>query len=423
PNIFTQILPLTAIYLKLPLATVAKAYSLNMVLYHLAFFGLTYGVLKREREALAIVLSAVLMVNDQFYWMQTELPLGLAFLFFTWGLYGYLKEHNFYGNYGWSIWVLGAFTLVSFHTLLVLPMLFFMVWEVMTSWLMKDRQQLKTAILWGVIYAVAFVGYRIFFTDSYEQGVLSQVKNIPDTLPRFFDLKLTQQFWGWLSTKYIMLSLFLLVNTFLLLRARKYLHLVLTWGFPVAFLLLSHGTFPFDTRQFFLDNIYSVMGTVMVFVFIQQADDFWKYTRWIGIFLSLCVAFSLGRIYYQGEYYTERLDLNRKLMAYAEENNIDKVIIPHNLDLEFTFELSWGIPYEVWGLSTIEEGKARSFLVATNPSEFEWIQNEKMRFVQLWSSQEYKALDPLYFPFENDSVGYQFVDWKEFEIPRTTRYR
>ncbi|MEL6134513.1 MAG: hypothetical protein AAFR59_14220, partial [Bacteroidota bacterium] len=49
PNIFTQILPLTAIYLKLPLATVAKAYSLNMVLYHLAFFGLTYGVLKRER--------------------------------------------------------------------------------------------------------------------------------------------------------------------------------------------------------------------------------------------------------------------------------------------------------------------------------------------------------------------------------------
>jgi len=423
PNIFTQILPLAAIYLKLPLSTVAQAYSLNMVLYHMAFFLLTYRLLKRPKEALGIVLSAVLMVNDQFYWMQTELPLGLAFLFFTWGLYGFLKERDFYGGYGWGVWALAAFALVSYHTLLVLPMLFIMVWEVLDLFLKKDRKQLRIAILWGTIYAISFVIYRIFFTDSYEQGVLSQLKNIPEFLPRFFELKLTQQFWGWLPTKYLMLVVFLLANTFLLVRARRYLFVVLTWGFPIAFLLLSHGTFPFDTRQFFLDNIYSVMGTAMIWAFLQHGEKLWGQKQLVGICLTLCIVFSLGRIYWQGGYYQERLDLNRKLMAYAEEKSIDKLIIPHNLDLEFTFELSWGVPYEVWGLSTIEQGEAKSILVATNPPEFEWLKNERARFAQLWSSYEYKNLDPVYFPFYNDSIGYQYVDWEVFGIPRTTRYQ
>ncbi|MEO1383305.1 MAG: hypothetical protein AAFV78_08750, partial [Bacteroidota bacterium] len=69
------------------------------------------------------------------------------------------------------------------------------------------------------------------------------------------------------------------------------------------------------------------------------------------------------------------------------------------------------------------QGEAKSILVATNPPEFEWLKNERARFAQLWSSYEYKNLDPVYFPFYNDSIGYQYVDWEVFGIPRTTRYQ
>ena len=82
---FTQIFPLAASWLSLPLSTVMFFYSVGFTIFYFTCYVVAGSVFKNHKLALILLLFNFLFVTDTFYWIQSELPQGIAFsiLFFS----------------------------------------------------------------------------------------------------------------------------------------------------------------------------------------------------------------------------------------------------------------------------------------------------------------------------------------------------
>lgn len=76
----TQLFPLIGSKIGLPLDVIMKLYSVGFVLYYFSIFLIITKFLKVQKFGIVLLLFSTLMVADTFYWIQSELPQGIAFM-------------------------------------------------------------------------------------------------------------------------------------------------------------------------------------------------------------------------------------------------------------------------------------------------------------------------------------------------------
>ena len=85
-SIFTQIFPLAGVKLGLDLSTILKLYSIAFPLFYFICYIICGSWLKDYVMALGLLCVNLLFSTDTFFWIQSELPQGLAIMMVTFSL-------------------------------------------------------------------------------------------------------------------------------------------------------------------------------------------------------------------------------------------------------------------------------------------------------------------------------------------------
>jgi hypothetical protein len=119
--------------------------------------------------------------------------------------------------------------------------------------------------------------------------------------------------------------------------------------------------------------------------------------------MLLIVISCCGRIFFTHYQYTARLDWERKFIA---KNAGKKVVMATAKAPIDTLIMAWGTPYEFWLLSTIEQGKTESMIVADSAQQFSWASGFHNKLITTWGCVPYDSLPKKYFHFNDTVSGY-----------------
>lgn len=123
----TQLIPLTGSSLQLSLSNIALLYSLSFTLLHFTTFAIIGQLLKNIKVAVAFLLFSVLMTTHTFFWIQSELPQGVAFLFIFIALFDNILHKDKIPEYFILAATILLVTITFSHPLILFACLFLFV--------------------------------------------------------------------------------------------------------------------------------------------------------------------------------------------------------------------------------------------------------------------------------------------------------
>lgn len=178
----TQVFPLVAGKLNIPLLGVVVIYSIGFALYYFCCYLVCGLVFKNYRMGLVLLLFSTLFVSETFYWMQSELPQGLAFMIVVFGFL--TSESRYKKNFIAIILVCAALVTVAFfHPLLVFAFLYLCLF-----FSLSRETRIRGLIFYFVVYALTIAVKNIYFATAYDTSAMSKVYGLADRLPQFWHL-------------------------------------------------------------------------------------------------------------------------------------------------------------------------------------------------------------------------------------------
>lgn len=393
--ISTQLFPLIGSYFNLDLKTITILYSLGFVLFYFLIYLACDFFDKTKKYGLVMMLLSILMVSDTFYWIQSELPQGLALLVLFFCFSSQCKNKLLsLSVIHVLVYVILLFTLALIHPVIIAPFIFIAI----LFWVNNDmdRQILKLSTSLFLFFYI--IKSKVLKTE-YDTKSLEGLDNFYTLFPDYINLQSNFNFLTYLFQDYYMLILLLLVLIIGLVMTRKFVSLFITLCFFIAYLFLINISYPQGADQFYIENLYLPLSIFLIVPFVFYILP--KLSRkWI-IFVILTISIvRVSHIYNKHDLYTSRLDYLRKELKM---HSSIKTVISETSDHKSNLIMTWATPYEFWLLSTIETGVTESLLILDQVSEVEWAVNRSDVFITKWGAFDYNQLPVRYFNFKNNS--------------------
>lgn len=408
--LFTQAFPLAAQSLNLPLKGVLMAYSAGFVAYYGLIFLACTVWLRQWKMGLVVLLLSMLMVTDTFYWIQSELPQGLAFLVLTFAFM--MRYRNPEGFKGWQLGLLFAmwFTVAYAHPMLAIAaaFLFFFFWEKYPGKAAVHPKIMTASAFF--IFLVLIVKNKILGPGEYDTVAMERASNLKNLFPNYFNLASNRDFLKWCLTDYYLLALgFFAANVFYFWK-KKWPKLLLFNAFFLGYLLLVNVSYPDGFLRFYLENLYLPLGLfVAVPLVFDVAPYFGKNGIWprrAFVVLAVCIAVRLVNITLAHRPWTARLDWERNFLR----ENPGKLLVPENKVPMDTLMMSWGSSFEFMLLSSLENpAGTRMIVIDEDPSRLYWATDRRRAVITEWEVWNYDELPKRYFN-PQDTTLYKTVD-------------
>ena len=400
-SIFTQIFPLIGSKVGLSLTSIMKLYSVGFVLYYSIIFLIITRLLRSNRFGVLMVLLSTVMVTDTFYWIQSELPQGLAFMVLYFALiYSTLKNQLVQKWYFYPIQYAFLIFLVFFHPLLAIPFIFCSLFVFIHF---KNIGYLfKSGLLF---YLIILIIKSLFFKTAYDSNAMGGLSNFVRLFPNYFSIPSNIQFLLDLAQKYYILSAMLVFMIYMYNKTKQYIKMGLMVSFFIGYTLLVNVSYPEGASDFYIENLHLPLS---IFVIMPLVFDFPKLSASkILAFLSLIVLVRVSHIAVNHTIYTQRIKLLQNYLneTYSEDNK--KIVTSEDHFPMDTLIMSWATPYEIWLLSTTQLGETRSIMITDNVKEVEWTAGSRDKFVTKWGAFHYSELPKQYFIL-NDTSTYEF---------------
>lgn len=397
---FTQLFPLLGAKSGCSLEHITQAYSLSFVLLPLLTFTLISQVLKNTRIGLAYLLSLLLITTHTFYWIQSELPQGMAFLFLFFALLDNAvgKEKVPPGFVLFSLLLIP--TIVFTHPLLIcafFPLLLF--------YFFTYREKRKIFVLTGLFYVAVYAAKATFFKTPYDTEAMAGLGNIRQLFPHYINLQSNKNFVHYCIRDYYFLLIILAANTLYYCHKRSWFKLLVMLSAFGAYLFIVNLTYPGGAVQFYIENQYLILALIVAFPFAYDVLPQIADVRLQTVLVALVCTAGLLRMYRTHDLYAARLQWNRQLLEQTASLPEKKLIVPVSVPMPMdTLFMSWASSYELWLLSTLESGESRSVIIEERPGEFDWGLSEKKALLTKWGGIPYSELPAPYFRFYDTSA-------------------
>jgi hypothetical protein len=396
----TQAFPLAAAKAGASLQTVALIYSLAFPIFYFATFLVIHKVLKNEKLALVFLLCNILMTTHVFYWIQSELPQGMALMFLYLALLDKVAQKETIPTYFVPLSCLLLFAVTFTHPLLLFPFMF-----VIGYWWLTRPGQRKLWLSAALSYLVFCVIKQLFFKTQYDSAALNGVSNFRELFPNYFTIQSNKNFVRYVLHDYYFLVILLALNCLYYLRKRSYKPMLLMLAAFGGYLLLVNITYHGGADQFYLENQYLVLTVFVALPFVCDILPAMK-PRIPLIFVSVIALVGLVRIWHTHDFYTARLNWNRRLLAQTAAVPQQKLVIAPDKAPKDTLLMTWAASYEFWLLSTIEGGATRSVIIEDNTGEFDGSMGNNKAFISKWGVFDYNQFPQRYFHFTDSSSVY-----------------
>lgn len=388
--------------LDMSLEHIMLLYSAGVAFYYFVCYIICGRVLKRYDVALGLLLFNILFVTDTFYWIQAELPQGVAMLFV---LLAFVQS-DIAKKGGVLIYLLTAALVITvsfFHPLLFIPGLYIVLFHT-SKW---DRIENKKLFYFSVIvFVIAQLVKAKWFGNPYDTEATQKKENLKLFFPNYLDLYSTKTFIkNWLGS-FIWIpisSLFIIVVTIV---KRRWVELALFLGFMVGYTILICASYPNEqTQAFYIENLFLPLAIIIAIPFIYNVIPQLNKKLTIGLFL-LVIIMGCIRIYNKHHFYSERIAWERE---FLKEHIDEKVIVDSKLVPMQKVIMTWGTCYEFWLLSTIEYGRTASIIIHDNPESMLMSHWDTRYFKTAWGAETYDQLPEQYFKFQDTVTAYKVL--------------
>jgi hypothetical protein len=402
-TILTQIFPVLGIKLSLSLNTILLIFSASFIVYYFICYLLCGIVFKNYKVALALLIAQVLFSCHSFYWEESELPLGLAYLSVC---FAYISGQPKGKMKPLSIMLLTAAMLFGcfFHTLIAIPAMYVFAYFIFK----KDEGLNKKLFYYAIaIFIIGVIIVWLFFRDEYDKSAMGGIRNFDYLFPHYLGIKLNRVFLrNWFDIYYwIPLCCFAIVSVFVY--KKQWLQFIAFCGFVIGYLLLINVCYANANPQpFYIENQYLPLGLIIAIPFVFEVLPLLDRKRLAYVVVISIFITGAARIYLTHKPYTARLNWERR---FLKENAGKKLLLPQKLVPMDTLMMVWGTPYEFWLLSTTETGKTASILISENIKEYEYVQWENKEFATTWGNFSYSSLPKRYFKFTDSVSHYEYI--------------
>jgi len=403
-SFFTQLFPLVGSKLGFSLKALAIAYSMSFVILPFITFLIIQLILKNTRVSVAYLLFSIIMTTHTFYWIQSELPQAIAFLFIFIALWDNHKQDQSIPPRSLFLWSILLFTICFTHPLMLIIFTF-----VLTYYYISDpgKRGITTSI--GFTFYAFYIIKSLFFRTPYDSQAMSGLKNILTLLPTFYELQSTKNLLTYFIFDYYFLALLLIATLVYFIRQKKYLESLLIFGFFFGYCLLVNVSYPNGADQFYIENLYLVLAVIVALPFVFEVlPRISNPNIQIGVISLICLL-GIIRIINTQSIYSDRLSWYREVITDTEDLPNKKIIIPVSEVPQDKLMMTWGSSYEFWLLSTIESGESRSIIIEEIPDEYNWALPGNNAFITKWGAFDYANLNSKYFIFR-DSTGYMKLE-------------
>lgn len=400
--IATEVFPLLARRLELPLQHIALIYSMGFVIYYALCYAVC-GMLRQYRIGIALLLFHLLFITHTFYWMLSELILGidlmmvlLAFIVST------ALERAKWLKY--ILMLAGIITIAFAHPLLLFPFGFALIFLLLQK---EGGLKWRQAALIAIMFIIVVVVKALFFKEEYDSNAMQGIGNFGKLFSDYFSIHSQTAFLKNCLGKYIWIPLSLLAIGVVYIRRRSWSKLALVLVAVIGYVFLVNVSYPdASTREFYIENLYTPLGIFLGLPLVYDVLPALRARRLATAVLAVFAIAACVRIYGAHIIYKERIEWMR---AFAVKHENGKYIIDARhapMDLVW---MTWCSPYEFWLLSTIETDKTVSILITDNIKSVLWGKNTPNAFLPTWGQYYYKDLPAKYFRFTDSTSVYQVV--------------
>jgi hypothetical protein len=395
---FTQLFPLAAQGMNLSLKGVLMAYSVGFVAYYgLIFLAVTLW-LRQWKMGLVMLLLSTLMVTDTFYWIQSELPQGLALLALTFAVM--LRYRTPEGFAGWQLGLLFVlwFAVAYAHPMLAFPAFFMLIffWRKSPS---RTAIHPKLVVASGIfVLLILLLKNKVLGSSGYDTEAMSRVSNLQKLFPNYFDLASNRDFLRWCLTDFYLLPIGFFATEIFYFWQKKWNKLLLFNAFFFAYLLLVNVSIPDGFHRFYLENLYLPLSLFVavpiVFDVLPRFGENGEWPKWGFGLLALCLVVRLVNIGLAHRLWTARLDWERNFM----KENPGKLLVPESNVPMDKLLMSWGSSFEFMLLSSLENpSDTRLIAIDEDPNRLTWATDRPRAVITEWEMWDYDQLPHRYF--------------------------
>ena len=386
----TQLFEWIAIHANASLREISITISLAFVILYLSVFAICLLVFKDVKYALLMLMYNILMATHTFFWIQSELTQGIAFMILWFAFYRNVKSVLMKN----ILLVPAIVSIVFSHPLIVFPFLFTAILFI----LLKERSR-RDWVLSILIFVIASVVKKICFSNSYDNQSIDRLIQHINGIKTIFQLHSTIDFGFWLIHDYYFLMAGFMLSVSILFVNRKWELMALLTSFSLGFLLIMLISYSDGATQFYMENQYMLLGFFVSAILIFCLMDQLKKVQFKSGVVAIVCFVGLIRIFSAHDIYSNRLSWFNAVHVAMQKTGCDKIIINPNQKLESQLVMTWGVPYEYWLYSTLMFGKSESLNLEQYPNELKVVKDNHT-FISRWGNFDYKDLNEKYFSFD-----------------------
>lgn len=341
-SVFTQILPIIAVKLGLPLKLVLQSFSLNFVLCFYAVFLFLGGYFKWQRITLPAAIAVVLCMRLTFFYPTAELYFGSYLSLLVLPIF-YKRDWS-PKELSWKtyLWVLVlAYVMSYFHQLTLFPLIF-----VLGLTIDSPKQLLKRLGIFALPVLWFVLRIKVFSESSYESDKLLSLSEAWEALTRLIHNSSYHHYrdiiFPWMRW-FIPLWLLAVV---LLARQKEYIKALAAFASPVVFWLAVIIILHKGESRIMLDNYYTILG-----IFIALPFVFVKRNQWPAQLAGLILVGILSLVSFLGIHRAHYLIAARHIQTqnvldYMTKKDVQRgILYAPSLDYRIYFQ-DWSLPFE-----------------------------------------------------------------------------
>jgi len=394
----TQLPIWLALKFDVDLHTIIKIYSNSLILPLVFVQFLLVFLYRNYNLSLVFIIVFFLMNTHSLFFAHGEIFHGFSYLLLLFTHLDYLNEKKRLSILNLSLFVFIAFLVVFSHPLIVIPFFYIIGYH----WLGRTMQS-KYLTLSLICFAILFLANKILFSNEYDSGAFSHLKNIFTLFPNYISQPSFQNFYTYLVYDYYLLIPFSIAIVVYYLKNKLWLNAMYFILSLLGVLFIINITYYKGAEQFYLEGQYTILTFIIALPFVYEIIPKIKSAYHILIFGSILILFCI-RIHHSSKMYSQRIELYSSLISkYSNQ----KVILPLRPELTKVLKMSWGSSYEVWLLSTTQIGKTNSLIVSETIPDLSKKTYQPRVFLTPWEVFEYENLNPKYFKFSD--TGYYIV--------------
>jgi len=403
-SFISQLLPLEGALLLLPLRIIMLLYSLSFILFYSIVLLLLINTFGRYDLGILFSFCLTLFVSGTFYWPYNEMPQGVAWLLLGIALPEYFIKKNKPFLFSFLLFFLFFSLAIWSHPLLIIIALYLFLFFAINGVLnFLNKGQLISLIV-AIAVAIWLRTY-VISRDNYDSNLLAPFLKLHFyEIPGVFLNTHACYFIKNCFTSYWVFTIVFCCGIYGMIKAKKYVSLILSLFFFLCYFLVICVTYPGLTESFFVESEY------VPFVFFASIPFIYFFLPLLAkknIIMLLSALFFVRIIYIMlaAPFFINRVTVLEHVLDKMRINNYYKAVIVDENNLNNEMRMTWGTPEESIILSALQnEHPQRTFVIMSQAEIKQITLPGKDTLLGCFEKRPFSRLNPHYFQMDTSDV-------------------